>query len=129
MEEDIILAKKLLNELQTTGNSSSIVKKIFDITPFTDLTSVIPDRKLVIQEVLNIDEIEQTWIYCKPYLAPLGIFPILGTLGDHVICVGFLKENYLQVFYYDFEFQCCGKVNESWCNFINILKDCPKWKY
>lgn len=126
MEDKIFLAKNLLTELWITNTVSLIVKKVLNIEY---LNLKIPDKNLVIQEVNKIDEDDEIWYYCKPYLEKFGVYPLLGTLGDHVICVGLLEENYMQVFYYDFEFAVIGKLNDSWDDFVNILKECATWVY
>jgi len=112
---------KNIKNLITPLKEELVTKKI-DVSLYSSLKQALPDSYLCIEEVFPKDEIEDIWSNFKPYLQEFQIFPIMETLGEGVICIGYDETNKGNIYYFDFDFGCFLLEN-SLESFISALKD------
>lgn len=115
-EKALIL--NIANELWTDERVSYLPTKKVDVKLYKELHHTIPDSFLLIEEVFPEEELDDIWTNYKPYLAQYNIFPVIGTLGDAVICIGYSQESRNKVYYFDFDFGCISFDNQDLEEFI-----------
>ncbi|MFG6177467.1 hypothetical protein ACGTN6_09505 [Halomonas sp. THAF12] len=112
------MARKIWKEPLHTELS----KKYIDVSFYRELKNNIPDSAIALEEVFPMSELEEIWENFKPYLEPHKIFPLIGTLGETVICIGYGKENREKIYYFDFDFGKIPLNNDNLDDFIEKLK-------
>ena len=89
-----------------------------DVSLYPHLRSGIPDKYICLEEAFKENEIDEIFERFKPFVTEHQIFPIMAGYGNQTICIGSGKENFGQVYYYDFDFGafCLGCSLSEFCN-------------
>ena len=99
------MEKQTVAELLWQEFLSIAVGKLVSVSLYSSLRDSIPDKYLVIQEIVKYGQADEAYDRFKPYLAQFSVFPILGILGGNVLCIGISERNRGIVYYYDFDFR------------------------
>jgi hypothetical protein len=83
---------------------AGLVEKRIQVSRYPSLRDKIPDDLIRIQDAVPFQDADEVYSRIAPLLDGLDVFPILGTLGGHMLCVGIGKENRGMVSYLDFDF-------------------------
>jgi len=80
------------------------VGKQVDVSLYPSLRDGVTDNYIVIQEAIDFHQADEASERFKPYIGEYEVFPILGTLGGNVVCIGTSETNRGIIYYYDFDF-------------------------
>jgi hypothetical protein len=112
--------KQIVAELLWQEFLGGAVGKRVDVSLYATLRDAIPDKHLIIQEVVDYREADEVSNRFEQYLADYCVFPILGTLGGNVLCIGISETNRGVIYYYDFDFGLF-ELNRSTRRFMDAL--------
>lgn len=96
--------KQLIQSYWTNDFIKEIENMMVDVSLYPSLKAGIPDKFIYLENIFQENEIGEISGKLKSHIVEYEIIPIIAGYGNQTICIGYGKNNFGNVYYFDFDF-------------------------